>query len=103
MDFSDDAHLALAVAKSKQMLLGKKLSIARSNPNKSRKDSSGRDNQMEHGRLMHLYCLFTVCTHQGKHACVCTPECVVMLEILCANFFSCGCGINFPLSQFKNV
>ncbi|XP_062176704.1 uncharacterized protein LOC133881712 isoform X2 [Alnus glutinosa] len=51
VDFSDDAHLALAVAKSKQMLLGKKLSIARSNPNKSRKDSSGRDNQMEHVKL----------------------------------------------------
>lgn len=48
VDFSDDAHLAGALAKNRQMLLGKKLSIARSNPNKSRKDSSGRDNQMEH-------------------------------------------------------
>jgi RNA recognition motif-containing protein len=73
VDFSDDAHLALAVAKNKQMLLGKRLTIARSNPNKSRKDSSGRDNQMEHGRLMYLYCLFAMCACQGKHACVCAP------------------------------
>ncbi|XP_035540800.1 squamous cell carcinoma antigen recognized by T-cells 3-like isoform X1 [Juglans regia] len=48
VDFSDDAHLAAAVAKSKQMLLGKRLSIARSNPRKSRKDLSGHDSQMEH-------------------------------------------------------
>ncbi|XP_041010443.1 squamous cell carcinoma antigen recognized by T-cells 3-like isoform X2 [Juglans microcarpa x Juglans regia] len=48
VDFSDDAHLAAAVAKSKQMLLGKRLSIARSNPRKSRKDLSGHDCQMEH-------------------------------------------------------
>ncbi|KAF5449935.1 hypothetical protein F2P56_030331 [Juglans regia] len=48
VDFSDDAHLAVAVAKNKQMLLGKRLSIARSNPRKSRKDLSGHDSQMEH-------------------------------------------------------
>ncbi|KAH9750298.1 EMBRYO DEFECTIVE 140 [Citrus sinensis] len=40
VDFIDDEHLAAAVAKNKQMFLGKKLSIARSNP-KQRKDSSG--------------------------------------------------------------
>ncbi|XP_041010995.1 squamous cell carcinoma antigen recognized by T-cells 3-like isoform X2 [Juglans microcarpa x Juglans regia] len=48
VDFSDDAHLAVAVAKNKQMLLGKRLSIARSNPRKSRKDLSGHESQMEH-------------------------------------------------------
>lgn len=52
MDFSDDAHLAAAVAKNKQLLLGKRLSIARSNPRKSGKDLSGHDSQMEHGRRM---------------------------------------------------
>lgn len=70
MDFSDDAHLAGALAKNRQMLLGKKLSIARSNPNKSRKDSSGRDNQMEHGRLMYLYCcLPCVCVRASLLVC----------------------------------
>lgn len=44
VDFSDDAHLTAAVAKNKQMLLGKKLSIARSDPNQRRKnDSAGLD------------------------------------------------------------
>ncbi|XP_008218633.1 PREDICTED: squamous cell carcinoma antigen recognized by T-cells 3 [Prunus mume] len=41
VDFSDDAHLVAAVAKNKQMLLGKKLSIARSDPKHGKK---------EHGR-----------------------------------------------------
>ncbi|XP_022940021.1 squamous cell carcinoma antigen recognized by T-cells 3 [Cucurbita moschata] len=34
VDFSDDAHLNAAVAKNKQLLLGKKISIARSDPKK---------------------------------------------------------------------
>ncbi|URE31735.1 Suppressor of forked protein (Suf) [Musa troglodytarum] len=37
VDFSDDEHLAAAVAKNKQKLLGKKLSIARSDPKRSQK------------------------------------------------------------------
>uniref|UniRef100_A0A2N9HBT0 RRM domain-containing protein n=1 Tax=Fagus sylvatica TaxID=28930 RepID=A0A2N9HBT0_FAGSY len=48
VDFSDDAHLTAAIEKNRQMLLGKRLSIARSNPNKSKKDNSGRDGQLEH-------------------------------------------------------
>ncbi|GMH23840.1 hypothetical protein Nepgr_025683 [Nepenthes gracilis] len=40
VDFSDDAHLAAAVAKNKQGLLGKKLSIARSDPTHSNKRGS---------------------------------------------------------------
>ncbi|XP_038876548.1 squamous cell carcinoma antigen recognized by T-cells 3 isoform X2 [Benincasa hispida] len=35
VDFSDDAHLDAGVAKNKQLLLGKKISIARSDPKKA--------------------------------------------------------------------
>lgn len=49
MDFLDDEHLAAAIAKNKQMLLGKKLSIARSNPKQSGKDGHGFPK--EHGKL----------------------------------------------------
>lgn len=41
VDLCDDAHLEAAVAKNKQMFLGKKLSIARSDPKAKRKGSSG--------------------------------------------------------------
>ena len=40
MDFSDDAHLAAAVAKNKKMLRGKRLSIARSDPKQKGKKGS---------------------------------------------------------------
>ncbi|XP_021298484.1 squamous cell carcinoma antigen recognized by T-cells 3 [Herrania umbratica] len=39
VDFVDDEHLAAAVMKNKQMLHGKKLSIARSNPKQRKKES----------------------------------------------------------------
>lgn len=39
MDFKDDVHLAAAVAKNKQMFLGKKLSVARSNPKQGKRES----------------------------------------------------------------
>ncbi|KAK8946993.1 hypothetical protein KSP39_PZI006981 [Platanthera zijinensis] len=46
VDFSDEKHLAAAIAKNKQKLLGKKLSISRSDPtqgrNKSFSDSTAR-------------------------------------------------------------
>ncbi|KAE8711206.1 hypothetical protein F3Y22_tig00110300pilonHSYRG00004 [Hibiscus syriacus] len=42
VDFEDDEHLAAAVAKNKQMLLGKKLSIARSNPKQHKRYSFSR-------------------------------------------------------------
>ncbi|XVE91288.1 hypothetical protein DITRI_Ditri20bG0141400 [Diplodiscus trichospermus] len=42
VDFEDDEHLAAAVAKNKQMLLGKRLSIARSNPKQGKKESVPR-------------------------------------------------------------
>ncbi|KAD4179650.1 hypothetical protein R6Q59_031994 [Mikania micrantha] len=41
VDFCDDTHLEAAVAKNKQMLLGKKLSIARSDPKGKRKGPAG--------------------------------------------------------------
>lgn len=41
VDFVDEEHLAAAVAKNKRILLGKKLSVTRSDPKKSRKDSAG--------------------------------------------------------------
>ncbi|RVW44391.1 hypothetical protein CK203_071078 [Vitis vinifera] len=40
VDFSDDAHLAAAVAKNKKMLRGKRLSIARSDPKQKGKKGS---------------------------------------------------------------
>ncbi|XP_048128253.1 squamous cell carcinoma antigen recognized by T-cells 3 isoform X2 [Rhodamnia argentea] len=50
VDFIDDAHLAAAVAKNKLMLLGKKLSIARSDPRKGRKESMGHSDHAESGK-----------------------------------------------------
>lgn len=49
VDFIDDAHLAAAVAKNKYMLLGKRLSIARSDPRKSRKETTGHSDHAESG------------------------------------------------------
>ncbi|KAF6139628.1 hypothetical protein GIB67_033632, partial [Kingdonia uniflora] len=50
VDFSDDAHLATTLAKNNQILLGKRVSIARSDPKQSRKrDKSGRSTH-EHGQ-----------------------------------------------------
>ncbi|CAK9177694.1 unnamed protein product [Ilex paraguariensis] len=43
VDFSDNAHLAAAVAKNKHNLLGKSLSIARSDPNQRKKRGSAGD------------------------------------------------------------
>lgn len=40
VDFSDEEHLASAIAKNKQRLLGQKLSIARSDPQQSKKRAS---------------------------------------------------------------
>nr|XP_043638216.1 squamous cell carcinoma antigen recognized by T-cells 3-like [Erigeron canadensis] len=50
VDFSDDIHLEAAVAKNKQMLLGKKLSILRSDPKGKRKGSVGPKSPTEHGQ-----------------------------------------------------
>ncbi|KAI9107339.1 hypothetical protein K1719_021727 [Acacia pycnantha] len=51
VDFSDEEHLAAALAKNKQSLLGKKLSIARSDPSRGgRKEPSGQRNFKEQKR-----------------------------------------------------
>ncbi|XAR56245.1 hypothetical protein NMG60_11036649 [Bertholletia excelsa] len=52
VDFSDNAHLDAAVAKNKQKFLGKKLSIARSDPKQRRnRDPVKQDTHMEHGQV----------------------------------------------------
>ncbi|XP_004301313.1 PREDICTED: synaptonemal complex protein 2-like [Fragaria vesca subsp. vesca] len=55
MDFSDDAHLAAAVAKNKKTLLGKKLSIAQSDP-KCGKKEHGRSHELFYFLSMHISC-----------------------------------------------
>ncbi|XP_011655427.1 squamous cell carcinoma antigen recognized by T-cells 3 isoform X2 [Cucumis sativus] len=48
VDFSDDAHLEAGVAKNKQLLLGKKISIARSDPKKGHgTDKAGAGKRFE--------------------------------------------------------
>ncbi|KAJ1385724.1 RNA-binding domain superfamily [Sesbania bispinosa] len=48
VDFLDDEHLAAAVAKNKNRLLGKKLSIARSDPKRGGKETSDTKSLKEH-------------------------------------------------------
>ncbi|KAJ9159110.1 hypothetical protein P3X46_024637 [Hevea brasiliensis] len=48
VDFSDDEHLAAAILKNKQMLLGKKLSIARSDPKQNKKGGHNVSKQHTH-------------------------------------------------------
>jgi RNA recognition motif-containing protein len=43
-DFVDDEHLAAAIAKNRKMFFGKKISIARSNPKKGKKEFTRRGN-----------------------------------------------------------
>lgn len=50
VDFVDDEHLAAAVAKNKTGLLGKKLSIARSDPKRGRKEPLDQKTLKEHGK-----------------------------------------------------
>ncbi|GKC58201.1 squamous cell carcinoma antigen recognized by T-cells 3, partial [Tanacetum coccineum] len=58
VDFSDDTHLEAAVAKNKQMLLGRKLSIARSNPKGKRKGSAGHKASTEKGQgILSILCV----------------------------------------------
>ncbi|MED6158347.1 hypothetical protein PIB30_031977 [Stylosanthes scabra] len=48
VDFMDDEHLAAALAKNKKQLLGKRLSILRSNPKRGRRESSAPKSLKEH-------------------------------------------------------
>lgn len=52
IDFSDDEHLAAALKKNKRILLGKKVSIARSDPKQGRKEGSTK-----HGNVTDLFLL----------------------------------------------
>ena len=67
VDFSDDAHLAAAVAKNKKTLMGKRLSIARSDPKQRRmRESSGRHApERDHGILVFLCFPFLGRGHLG--------------------------------------
>lgn len=49
VDFLDDEHLAAAIAKNRQKLIGKKLSIARSDPKRGGRESSNPKALKEHG------------------------------------------------------
>lgn len=51
VDFCDDAHLASAVKKNKQILLGKQVSVLKSNPSEGRKKREQRGISSEHGKL----------------------------------------------------
>lgn len=56
VDFSDDAHLAAALQKNKQIFMGKKLSILKSDPKQGRKkEVAGRSGRAEHGKLIHQH------------------------------------------------
>ncbi|KRH06029.2 hypothetical protein GLYMA_16G000500v4 [Glycine max] len=50
VDFLDEEHLAAAIAKNRQKLIGKKLSIARSDPKRGGKESSNPKTWTEHAR-----------------------------------------------------
>lgn len=49
VDFADESHLAAAVAKNRQYLLGKRLSIARSDPKGKKKGAAGIGNSSKKG------------------------------------------------------
>lgn len=49
MDFADESHLAAAVANNRQYLLGKRLSIARSDPKGKKKGAPGSSNASKNG------------------------------------------------------
>lgn len=84
MDFVDDEHLAAAVMKNKQMLLGKKLSIARSNPKQRERESFVLNAPGGHGKsgdlnytlslldpLLFLPFPFSVCLSLRTYSCLC--------------------------------
>lgn len=58
IDFSDDDHLAAAVAKNKQKLFGKKLNIARSDPKRSQKRDSASSNLSTTHKIPFGECFF---------------------------------------------
>ncbi|CAN8230723.1 unnamed protein product [Cochlearia groenlandica] len=62
VDFLDDEHLAAAIAKNRKMFLGKKISIARSNPKKGKKDFTRRGNGENPSLSLSLSAFSSQCT-----------------------------------------
>lgn len=62
MDFSDDKHLAAAVAKNKHTLLGKRVSIAKSDPKGRKRGSAAPGTSLRQGMVgfscFHRICMF---------------------------------------------
>ena len=75
VDFSDDEHLAGAIAKNKQTLHGKQLSIARSNPKHGKGEKSGQNVQKKHGMPSGFVLPF--CVLSDLQACELVREAVV--------------------------
>ena len=73
VDFSDDEHLAAAVAKNKQKLIGKKLSIARSEPKRGGRESSNPKTLTEHG----MYSEFWMFLLTQVHAWICCAPAIL--------------------------
>lgn len=66
VDFLDDEHLVAAVAKNKNTLLGKKLSIARSDPKRGGKETFDPKNT-EHGKSTFFFFFFTLDKHLQEY------------------------------------
>lgn len=61
VDFSDDRHLDAALKKNKQIFMGKKVSILKSDPQQGKRKEGGRNVQPGHGKLMQQHCLSSKC------------------------------------------
>ena len=67
VDFLDEEHLAAAIAKNRLKLIGKKLSIARSDPKRGGRESSNPKTLTEHGTYSELW-MFLL-WHKFMHEC----------------------------------
>ena len=85
MDFSDDAHLAAALAKNKKNLLGKKVSIARSDPQQSKKKGTfGPKSTSKHGMI-----LFSCSNSSALSLCFDTCESIPVYFIVGLYSYAC--------------
>lgn len=63
-DFADEKHIAAAIAKNRQKLLGKRISIRRSEPKGSSRGPSGKSFSMEQGKPQNYFVYpACVCLH----------------------------------------
>lgn len=72
VDFSDDPHLAAALKKNKQIFMGKKVSILKSDPQQGKRKEGGRNVQPGHGKLMQ------------QHVCLQNAACYLVLVGCCS-------------------